>query len=265
MPEFFSAVHATGTAAAPFTPYDWSAYNSDMIYRIDLSNTSCYPGSGTTVTSLATGAATWAVTGGPSFNTSGNAKYFNFDGVNDGMCSNTNFSYGTVTMNYGSIWAYWIRQGTAPANTIMTLGGIDDDGNIDLIYWDVRVNAGGTNYGVGACLNSSIPNRYVASLTPGQWQFICFHFNHADAVIKTYLNGSLVDNWVFTGSGINVNVGLERYVIGGRNGSGTQVNSNWWKGDIAEAFLMKAPFYPWADPETRIVNIYNGTKGRYGL
>lgn len=261
MPEFFSAVHTLG--AAPFTPYDWSPYISDMIFRIDLSNTSCYPGSGTAITSLAANALTWAITGGPSFNTSGDAKYFNFDGVNDGMCSNTSFSYQATTMNNASIWGFWIRQATAPANTIMTLGGIDDNGVSDLVYWDVRVNSNATSYGVGACINSSTPNRYVATLTPGQWQFICFNYDHAQGVLKTYLNGSLVDDWT---TGLAIDVVLERYVIGGRNGSGTQVNSSWWKGDIAEAFLLRAPqTSPWTNAPTVISNIYNGTKGRYGL
>lgn len=261
MPEFFSAVHTLGVA--PFTPYNWSPYVDNLIYRIDLSNTSCYPGSGTTITSLASNALTWAITGGPSFNTSGNAKYFNFDGVNDGMCSNTSFSYQAGTMNNSSIWGYWIRQATAPANTIMTIGGIDDNGVSDLIYWDVRVNAGGTNYGVGACFNDINPSRYVASLTPGQWQFICFYYDHSAAILRTYLNGSLVDTWSATPT---IDVVLERYVIGGRNGSGTQVNGTWWKGDIAEAFLMRASqTSTWTDAPNVISNIYNGTKGRYGL
>ena len=265
MPEFFSAVHATGTGAAPFTPYDWSTYNSSMIYRIDLSNTSCYSGSGTTLTSLATDAGTWAITGGPSFNTSGDAKFFNFDGVNDGMCSNLNYTYSVVPY-YGHIWGYWIRQATAPANTIMTLGGIDDNGSTDLIYWDVRVDAGGTSYGVGTCLNSSAPNRYLTTLNPGQWQFICFHYDNYDGFMKTYVNGSLVDNWNMIGLGLNVSVATERYVIGGRNASGTQVTSSWWKGDIAEAFLMRGVgAMSWTAAPGIISNIYNGTKGRYGL
>jgi len=266
MPEFFSAVHATGIGSAPFTPYNWSTYNSSMIYRIDLSNTSCYSGSGTTLTSLATDAGTWAITGGPSFNTSGNAKYFNFDGVNDGMCTNLNYGYSSVAVSYGAIWGYWIRQATAPANTIMTLGGIDDDGNIDLIYWDVRVNSNATSYALAACLNQSNPNRNLTTVNPGSWQFVCIHHDMYDGFVKTYINGSLVDNWSTIGSGINISIATERYVIGGRNGSGTQVTSNWWKGDIAEAFLMRGiGATTWTDAPNVISNIYNGTKGRYGL
>lgn len=259
MPGFFRAVHTLGPA--PFTPYNWTTWDVDMRWRLDFSNTTCYPGSGATAYNLKTPAETFPITGGPSFNTSGNAKYLNFDGVNDGMYHNVLTSYNLVN-GYYWVWGFWIRVATAPGNTIMTLSGIDDDGSVDLIRFQIRVNAGGTSYGLAICLNSTVPTAYPTTLTPNQWTFVCFEQNFLDAVFRTFINGSVVNTF---STSTTVNVASEYYTVGGANASGTQVNSEWWKGDIAEAFVWRKSVGTAAERDSMISAIYNGTKGRYGL
>jgi len=257
MPEFFSAVHTLG--AAPFTPYNWTTWDVDMRWRLDFSNTTCYPGSGATAYNLKTPSETFPITGGPSFNTSGSAKYLNFDGVNDGMYHNVPTSYNLVN-GYYWVWGFWLRQATAAANSILTIGGIDDDNSADLIRFQIRVNSQGNSYALYLILNGSatIPT----TLTPGAWTFFCFEQNFLDAVCRVYINGSIITTFTPAST---VNIASEYYTVGGANFSGTQVGGEWWKGDIAEAFVWRKSTGTAAERESMISAIYNGTKGRYGL
>ena len=260
MPGFFRAVHTLG--AAPFTPYNWTTWDVDMRWRLDFSNTTCYPGSGATAYNLKTPAETFPITGGPSFNTSGSAKYLNFDGVNDGMYHNVPTSYNLVN-GYYWVWGFWLRQATAAANSILTISGIDDDAFVDLIKFQIRVNSQGNSYGVAICMNdATTPRAYPTTITPGAWTFICFEQNFIDVVFRTFVNGSLVNTFT---PPVTVNIASEYYTVGGSNFTGTQVSGEWWKGDMAEAFVWRKGGGTAAERESMISAIYNGTKGRYGL
>ena len=257
MPGFFRAVHTLG--AAPFTPYNWTTWDVDMRWRLDFSNTTCYPGSGATAYNLKTPSETFPITGGPSFNTSGSAKYLNFDGVNDGMYHNVLTSYNLVN-GYYWVWGFWLRQATAAANSILTISGIDDDNSTDLIRFQIRVNSQANSYALYLILNgaATVPT----TLTPGAWTFFCFEQNFIDSVCRVYINGSIITTFT---PGSTVNVASENYTVGGANFSGTQVSGEWWKGDMAEAFVWRKSTGTAAERESMISAIYNGTKGRYGL
>jgi hypothetical protein len=265
MPGFFSAVHRTNTAA-PFTPYNWSTYNSNMLWRIDMNNTACYPGTGTSLTSLGPTSVPWVTSGSPTFTTVGNASFFQYDGVTssaDGINTTGNFTYW-IFSNYQVVWGAWVWHDTASSARRMIFG-IDDNGSTDLIYFGVNVNALGTDYAVMAFLNSISSPTYTTSILPNTWNFLCFHHDIFNQKLTVYKNGSSVYSSGGNGSIPAINVSAERYVMGGGNASGTSVTTDFWLGRISEAFLYTLRVVEQYDASTLVSDIYNGTKGRYGL
>ena len=68
---------------------------SGLIARLDASNASSYPGTGTTITDLSGQGATGTINGTISFVSSGQASYWNFAAAND-----SNFISSTLSQSY---------------------------------------------------------------------------------------------------------------------------------------------------------------------
>jgi hypothetical protein len=68
---------------------------SGLIARLDASNTSSYPGTGTTINDLSGQGATGTINGTVSFVSSGQASYWNFAAAND-----SNFISSTLSQSY---------------------------------------------------------------------------------------------------------------------------------------------------------------------
>jgi hypothetical protein len=68
---------------------------SGLIARLDASNTSSYPGTGTTITDLSGQGATGTINGTISFVSAGQASYWNF-----AVASDSNYIGSTLTQNY---------------------------------------------------------------------------------------------------------------------------------------------------------------------
>jgi hypothetical protein len=240
-----------------FTPYDWSTYNSDMEWRIDLTSTASYVGTGTSVTSLGPGGGTWTVQGDPPFQQAGYAKYFNLDGSSDAYYSNTNYTYSS-TYTYW-VWGAWVWYNTTATTVKRVIFGIEDS-SLDSIQFTVNRSAGGV-YGIMAYMNNaSTQTTFNTSINPDTWNFLCFDHNMNTNTVTLYKNG--VSATTITSQPV-INVALERYVIGATNGSGTAGVQDWWLGRIPEAFLWRTTAN--TDRAAMISAIYNGTKGRYGL
>jgi hypothetical protein len=271
MPEFFSAVNAYQPAL--FTPFDWNSivtgysfsYNSALRWRIDTNNTASYPGTGTTITSIdpySVGSRTFTVQGGPSFVTSGNTKYFAFDGVNDAFYSNF-FDGFYYTEN--RIMGFWLWHDTAAINIKRTVYSIWDSPT-DL--FDITINTSVSGYGINLYVNTEGPATHgIAQILPNTWNFIAVYRGGSDAQeytnkFRVYVNGS----WVSTVSNTtSTSVLLERWVLGANNGSGTAAVASWMPGRIPEAFFSDLFGPEFARVDAFVSGIYNGTKGRYGL
>jgi hypothetical protein len=269
MPEFFSAVNAY--QPAPFPPFDWNStsplggtYNSYLLWRIDTNNTSCYPGTGTTLTSLAPSGGTWTVQGGPSFVTSGNTKYFAFDGVNDAFYSNlTSYNY---FFNDSYFLAVWLWHDTAAINIKRAFASINDGFNDNLTY---TINTSASGYGINIYVNTEGPATHgIAAIQPNTWNFIGIWRGgnsvgdpNYTGTFNTYLNGSWVSK---VSNATSTSIVSERWILGADNQSGTAATREWMPGRITEAFFSN-PIYTFTEVSTYLNNIYNGTKGRYGL
>lgn len=231
-----------------------------------MNNTACYPGTGTSLTSLGPTSVPWVTSGSPTFTTVGNASFFQYDGVTssaDGINTTGNFTYW-IFSNYQVVWGAWVWHDTASSARRMIFG-IDDNGSTDLIYFGVNVNALGTDYAVMAFLNSISSPTYTTSILPNTWNFLCFHHDIFNQKLTVYKNGSSVYSSGGNGSIPAINVSAERYVMGGGNASGTSVTTDFWLGRISEAFLYTLRVVEQYDASTLVSDIYNGTKGRYGL
>jgi hypothetical protein len=272
MPEFFSAVNAYQPPA--FVPFDWNtiipgwgfSYNAGTRWRIDTNNTSSYPGTGTTITSIdpySGGTRTFTVQGGPSFVTSGNTKYFAFDGVNDAFYSNFNDNF-FYTEN--RIMGFWLWHDTAAINIRRTAYSIWDS-STDL--FDITINTSAFGYGINLYVNTSGPATHpITQILPNTWNFIAVYRGGTGAespytnTFSVYLNGS----WVTTVSNTTAtSVLTERWVLGATNGSGTAATATWMPGRIPEAFFSDIFGSEFARVNAFVSGIYNGTKGRYGL
>jgi hypothetical protein len=272
MPEFFSAVNAY--QPAPFTPFNWDSfitgysfsYNSALRWRIDTNNTASYPGTGTTITSIdpySGGARTFTVQGGPSFVTSGDTKYFAFDGVNDAFYSNFN---DNLFYNEPRVMGFWLWHDTAAINIKRTVFSIWD-GSTDL--FDITINTSAFGYGINLYVNTQGPATHpITQILPNTWNFIAVYRGGPGVespytnTFSVYLNGS----WITTVSDTTAtSVLLERWVLGANNGSGTAATASWMPGRIPEAFWSDTWGTLFAPVNAFVSGIYNGTKGRYGL
>jgi hypothetical protein len=273
MPEFFSAINAY--QPAPFTPFNWNStvtgyaytYASILRWRIDTNNAASYPGTGTTITSIdpfSNGSRTFTVQGGPSFVTSGDIKYFAFDGVNDAFYSNFNDS---LFFNENRVMGFWVWHDTAAVNIKRTLFSIWDASN-DL--FDITINTSASGYGINLYINTEGPATHpITTILPNTWNFIAvFRGGNSGTspyvnTYSVYLNGS----WVTTVSNTTATSVLgERWVLGANNGSGTAATASWMPARIPEAFYTENSIgNNFNDFNAYVSGIYNGTKGRYGL
>lgn len=241
MPGFFNAI-ISPPASVPFT-------TTDLYYRVDFGNTSCYPGTGTTVTDLVSSRA-HTVYGGAAWNSGG---YFTFDGVNDYIMTNANMALLANDFTGHSSQGVWVYP-TTTAGTRDPWSIFQDSTNQNGWTYTssalrVRTQNGSWNTGNTWNLN--------------QWQYIVHTFTYGDPTNRqnrVYRNGSLIYQTPATVN-LFLRVESERLLIGAfDNGSNGTTISNYFQGRIGDVHIYRGLLTP-----QNILDNYNSTKGKYGL
>jgi len=243
MPGFFNAI-ISPPASVPFT-------TRDLWYRVDFSNSSSYPGTGTTVTDLVSSRA-HTVYGGAAWNSGG---YFTFDGLNDYIMTNANMSFlgndFTGHLSTG-MWVY-------PTTT----AGTRDPWSM---WQDTSFYGAGWSYASSLlrlrCAHGSVNTGLT--WTTNQWSYIVHTHTYGEAtgrMHRIYRDGSLVYTSPAPLTNVFLNITSERLLIGAfDNGSNGTTISNYYQGRVADVHLYRTLL-----TAQEVLDNYNSTKGKYGL
>lgn len=149
-----------------------------LVLYLDASNTRSYPGSGTIWTNLATSASPATLTNSPTYN-SGNAGYFDFDGVNDlvSITSLPNYStsIGTISM--------WFR-GSSSGRLFMQYN--NDLNRLAIIYDSINQRIEIFSGYSTLVLSFATSNNTVPVNT---WTNVTFTYNFTTDSFQIFLNG----------------------------------------------------------------------------
>ncbi len=211
---------------------------TNLIFYLDASNSSSYPGSGTTWTDLSSSSNNGTLTNGPTFD-SGNSGSIVFDGTNDRIQTSSDM----FNPNSDFTISAWVNLDTATGTTNYTI--VSDhinSGSFQLRYKN----------GTGVQLVDSIIVNVGAfsnsTLSTGTWYNITV--TRSSDTYTLYLNGSSTSS--FTNS--------NTYTRGPQSiGSNRSTTSEYWDGKIAQVLA-----YSSALSASDVAQNYNGTKSTYG-
>lgn len=205
---------------------------------LNASNSSSYPGSGTSWTDLSSNGYTATLQGTPTFNTT----HFTFDAgdyvdVNQSLASE-NFSVGA-----------WFR--TSSAGIKMILSKETAAGN----PWNYRIwlNGGQIVADMSQVATQANLTSPLTNYNNGNWYYVMFTRNDSNWYL--YVNGAEVNNRSdpYTGSTTNSQelwIGLSAYLGG----------SYQFNGDIGQVFIYNKVL-----SASEILQNYNATKATFGL
>lgn len=212
---------------------------------LDASNSSSYPGTGTTWTDLSSNAYSTDLLGTPTFNTT----HFTFDGTTEYV--DTNQSLAAESFSVGA----WFRSSAAGIKVILSKESTT--GN----PWNYRVwlNGGQINADMSQVTSQSALVSPLSTYNDGNWYLVMF--TRDDSNWYLYVNGSQVNTKAdpYTGSVTNAQelwIGRSAFTSGGASPTG----SYQFTGDIGQVFVYDDVLTP-----TEILQNYNATKATYGL
>jgi hypothetical protein len=207
-----------------------------LVFQFDPANFRSYSGSGTTAYSIAASGAGGSLVNGPTFSSSNNLYYINFDGTND---------YGLFTVNLGTNCTIdtWIN---TTITNIKILWSLNADGYSS--GPDIYCNKGVLSWNTGDDVNNAFSNSYY--LTAGKWCNLVVT-NSSSSNAKLYIDGELIGTANYlncTTTGTN-NFYLGRYDLQ----SGFESNVKYGKVRIYNRELTS----------NEIINNFNNSKSRY--
>lgn len=229
---------------------------TNLTYHIDFSNTTCYPGTGTSIRDLATN-LTYSAVNSPTFSSASGVNAggsFNFDGVNDYLIStaNVNFIPNQFTIQ---TWV-WVSGSQAGNRGLWNV----ENSNID----GVRMLTLGTNNSALHRVRNRINNNNHDSTndTDGtlnfqQWYLITDTFNDDTDTVKIYINDVLNSTFTYTSS---INVNAERICLGSNTNGGLTGVTNWLNGKIGASYVYVNKEFT----DEEVIQNWNATKTRYG-
>ena len=222
---------------------------SGLIVHLDASNTSSYPGSGTTWTDLTGTGNNGTLTNGPVYSSLAGGC-IDFDGINDfvSIASNSGLQPQTATPITMQVWVYFDAI-TADAAFINKLtASFDFDGYI------VRTTSQGY---AGYTINGTRIQRIDTSsptvvFTTGNWYFVTFITQRSATANSTrlYINTTLRVQNTWGSDGYSESNPLQ---LGGGYGG------------FANCKIGAFYFYTTGLSESQITQNFNATKTRYGL
>lgn len=220
---------------------------SGLVFKMDFANSKCYPGSGTSCYDIGGNSSTGEVVNGPTFTTSNNNKYFNFDATTKLIRIPNNTDLDTQTPSV----EVWIRTNATSQNGFWFEKGIvnnqyslfQEGGNIQWRqYFTTGLSALSTGTAATAGLNTISWFQVVGTYTSGSRIL--------------YVNGVQKNSDSATGTISTNNGGMSIGVYGGYNGS----RGYYYNGDIAIVRVYNKVLTP-----KEVLNNYNANKGRFGL
>lgn len=222
---------------------------SNLVFHIDPTNSSSYPGSGSTIYDLV-GTENGSFSGGTYVDASGHLR---LDGVNDYIDFGTVSSSDTVSL-YNTDWSIsaWVYN--------------YDSGESFQYFWSQWSNTYGSNrFDFFRAKNSdTVAFRVDVSSSPIQlaasgqspantWNYMTATFDNSTNTMKLYKDGSLM----VTGTSQGTSSDTKRFKIGSGGWSGSK---NEWNGKLGAYHV-----YDREITSSEVTQNYNATKSDYGL
>lgn len=221
-----------------------------LVLKLDASNSSSYPGSGTTWTDLSGNGYNATLTNGPTYSTA-KGGFFNFDGTNDyaNIPYNSVFAMNSTTQKTVQAWVKFNA-----LETKFFLGNLTGSPSFD--GWFMGLDATGR---VSLALNSTTET-YIRTptntVTTDTWYFITgiFRATNVGGTMRLYVNDTQLATGQHTTASFSVgasfNIGT---ILGGIAGQ-----DNYFNGSIGDVY-----FYNKGLTTQEVSDNYNATKTRY--
>jgi hypothetical protein len=241
---FYTAVqtYQTSLGRAVNTP----VYNNGLVLNLDAGNANSYPGTGTTWFDLAT-STNGSLVNSPTFN----SNQFTFNGTNQFVNFGNTNNIGTDSVTLIA----WIK----------TTGNQDYAGIIGKAFYGDRLGRFSLHTRSGGKLGIITQNTSTGDLqitevistqniNTGNWVFVVAVIDRSYGN-KLYINGVLDGVSTRDTSGVNWST-TENFTIGYYNGN----TGGYFNGSISNAFMYRRVL-----TDNEIINLYNSTRGRFGL
>jgi hypothetical protein len=221
-------------------------YNNSLVLNLDAGNANSYPGTGTTWFDLAT-STNGSLVNSPTFN----SNQFTFNGTNQFVNFGNINNIGTDSVTL----AAWIK----------TTGNQDYAGIIGKAFYGDKLGRFSLHTRTGGKLGIITHNLQGGTLqitevistqniNTGNWFFVVGVIDRSYGN-KLYINGVLDGVSTRDTSGVNWST-TDNFTIGFYNGNG----SGYFNGSISNAFMYRRVL-----TDNEIINLYNSTRGRFGL
>ena len=232
----------------------WTSYvslvTSGLILNYDISNSSSYPGSGTTITDLQANSNATTFNS-PTYTSSGGA-YLTFDGINEYFTTNTALGSKLNPVNSSTIisifvWVYPMDNGVIVQEIGQTTPNSGwHDSQIEMVSGTLRFSVW-----------QNQPSGFASSIsTPlNNWYYIGFTYDGTN--LRGYVNGSLA---VTSGTISRSTPGSNLYYA-----IAHADNTNLGDGSFANMRFGGMQVYNTALSTNDVLNNYNATKSRFGL
>jgi len=206
----------------------------------DFGLNTCYPGSGTTLSSLTTSTMTWTLTNGPTYSTLGGGSLL-FDGSNDHL-RYTNA--GSYTLNTPATTIFWIKTASD--------GGLMSHYSGGPVNSALRISSGKLYYQYYNSLGWVENSSNGSTVTTNNWLMVAFAAPASSGgTIRTYING--VADWSFT-------------VNGGHYGANIGSIGSRWGFDYFNGYMGQIIEYNGTElSASQVLQIFNATRQRYGV
>ena len=231
----------------------WTSYvslvTSGLILNYDISNSSSYPGSGTTITDLQANSNATTFNS-PTYTSSGGA-YLTFDGINEYFRTNTALGSKLNPANSSTIisifvWVYPMDDGVIVSELGQTTPNSGwHDSQIEMVSGTLRFSVWSNGTGFASTISTPLNN----------WYYVGFTYDGTN--LRGYVNGSLA---VTSGTISRSTPGASLYYAIA-HADFTSLGD----GSFANMRFGGMQVYNTALSTNDVLNNYNATKSRFGL
>lgn len=220
------------------TGYNPRIVTDGLIFALDAANPRCYAGTGLTAYDLRNSSYTGSLQNNVGFGTS-NIGSFNFNGSNSYIIFQPNSVFNMGTSDFTVL--AWHK--TTKKSDYTTIMAIDDGNGTGIILYTTITSGVLRNWVAGSPKNGNI------DICTGTWNLV--GLVRASGTCTQYVNA--VSDATFAAAGSLTITGRSLTV-------GQNAGTYYYNGDIAQVQI-----YNRALSATEIRQMYNATKGRYGL
>jgi hypothetical protein len=220
---------------------------ANLVMNLDASNSSSYPGSGTTWTDLSGNGNNGTLTNGPTYS-SANGGSIVFDGTNDYV------NCGTGLAQSGS-WTIsgFVKCSVSSAQAII----LQRSGPSPTYLQNYEIFVLATNkFACGADADSYKRVESTTTMVTNTWYFVTGLYDSTTKILSIYINGNL-ENSSTALVGNPTSTGTQYVTLGA--GDGLEIG-NRLTGNISKALI-----YNRALSAAEILQNFNSLRGRYGI